>query len=352
MNAPWPGFTGLGDPGFQLLVEHNADGMLVVDPQGAVLYANPAAADLFGKPRDALLNVPLGRPILAGSITELSIRRPSQGIIDVEMRTAEVIWEGRRAILATLRDVSADRSRQMRLHESQKLEALGRLAAGITHDFNNLLAVIVSGTELLRQLIARDSADPRIDKLLGDMLGRARNGAALTQQLLAFSRRQPLAPQIVDINERIAALGSLFTSALGGGIAVETRLEPRLDPAVVDVNQFEVALLNLAANARDAMSGRGTLTLETCNVPDVGAELEKETGNFIRITVKDTGCGMSSAVLSRVFEPFFSTKGNEGTGLGLSQVYGTVRQCGGHIRIDSEVGRGTSVHLYLAAVRG
>jgi signal transduction histidine kinase len=210
----------------------------------------------------------------------------------------------------------------------------------------------VSGTELLRQLIARDAADPRIDKLIGDLLGRARNGAALTQQLLTFSRRQPLVPQAVDINECISALSTLLQRALGGRIAVETRLDPLLDRVVIDVNQFEVALLNLAANARDAMDGHGTLSLETCNCPGPIDGVDDEAGTFVRLTVADTGCGMHPDVLSKVFEPFFSTKGNEGTGLGLSQVYGTVRQSGGHIRIDSELGRGTSIHLYLVAFRG
>jgi signal transduction histidine kinase len=177
------------------------------------------------------------------------------------------------------------------------------------------------------------------------MLQRVHNGGALTQQLLTFSRRQSLSPGIIDINERIGSLTNLLERTLGGGVKIQTILDPELSPINIDVNHFEVALLNLAVNARDAMNGVGTLTIETSNKPPDIEDVPEPPASFVRVTVRDTGCGMKKEVLAKVFEPFFTTKGDgRGTGLGLSQVYGFISQSGGHVRIESEIGTGTSVH--------
>jgi signal transduction histidine kinase len=343
--------TGISQPSFRLLIENTADGILVVDLAGAVLYANPAAARILGHSREALLHVPLGRPISRSETAEITVHRPGDRPAEVEMRVVEMAWDGKPALLASLRDISARRVQEERQRQSQKLEAVGRLAAGIVHDFNNLISVFESGLRLLERQLAKDPADPKIATLIEELLKRTQNGSALTQQLLAFSRRQPLSPQATDLNERIRSLKSLLERTLGGGVQVRLDLDPRLGrPVLIDPNQLDTAILNLAVNARDAMAGRGVLTIETSeDVSDHVEELDGSAASFARITVRDTGCGMSKEILAQVFEPFFTTKG-EGTGLGLSQVYGFVRQSGGHVHIDSEVGKGTSIDLVLPCV--
>jgi signal transduction histidine kinase len=340
--------TGISQPDFQILIENNADGILVVDDAGAVLYANPAAARIFGQPLEQLLHVPLGRPMVEKSIAELTIRRAAGDTADVEMRVVEIVWDGGPALLASLRDVSAQRALEERRRQSQKLEAIGRLAAGIIHDFNNLLTVVESGLRMLQKRLARDPADPVIATLVEEMFRRTQNGGALTQQLLAFSRRQSLKPERVDVNERIDSLTNLLEQTLGRKIDVRRHLDPTVEPIFIDANQFDVAILNLAINAKDAMAGTGTIILETGCAPAETLDGTAASHRFARVTVRDTGCGMSKEVLSQALEPFFTTKGDgEGTGLGLSQVYGFVSQSGGYVRIDSEVGKGTSVHLFL-----
>ena len=344
-DEPLAGFSQLS---FQRLVENVADGILIVDLAGTVLYANPAAGEIFGQPADSLLHVPLGRPVVAGDIAEIRVRRPGKPPADVEMRVVEIGWNGDAALLASLRDVSAQRAAEERQRQSQKMEAVGRLAAGIVHDFNNLLAVFEAGLNLLEKQIAADPADARVGMLIKEMRARAGNGGALTQQLLAFSRQQTLSPEVIDVNARIESLIHLFEGTLGHGVRIQTILAPHLDPVAIDANQFDVALLNLAVNARDAMDGEGALIIETGNMPDDVDGVSEPGTSFVRVTVRDTGCGMSKEILAQVFEPFFTTKGEgQGTGLGLSQVYGFVHQSDGQVLIDSEIGKGTSVHLLL-----
>lgn len=341
--------TGISQPSFRLLIENTADGVLVVDLAGAVLYANPAAGQILGHSREDLLRVPLGRPVTRGETAEITVHRPGGKPADVEMRVVEVTWDGKPALLASLRDVSARRAQEERQRQSQKLEAVGRLAAGIVHDFNNLIAVFESGLRLLERQLAQDPANPKVARLIEELLTRAQNGSALTQQLLAFSRRQPLSPRITDLNERVRSLTSLLERTLGRGVQIRLDLDPGLDPVLIDPNQLDTAILNLAVNARDAMGDTGILTIGTGR--DVPGDLEIVDGSsesFVRVTVADTGCGMSKEILAQVFEPFFTTKREgEGTGLGLSQVYGFVRQSGGQVHIESEVGKGTRIHLFL-----
>ena len=348
-DEPLAGFSQLS---FQRLVENIADGILVVDLAGTVLYANPAAANIFGKPVENLLHVPLGRPVVAGDNAEIRVWRNGKPPAEVEMRVVEIGWNGDAALLASLRDVSLQRATEERQRQSQKMEAIGRLAAGIVHDFNNLLAVFESGLKLLERQIATDPADPKVGVLIDEIRARAKNGGALTQLLLAFSRRQTLSPEVIDINARIESMTHLFEGTLGRGIQLQTILAPQLDPVAIDANQFDVALLNLAVNARDAMDGRGMLTIETSNVSGAFDGSSNIEGSFVRVSVSDTGCGMSKEVQIQVFEPFFTTKGaGQGTGLGLSQVYGFVHQSGGCVLIDSELGKGTSLHLFLPKSR-
>ncbi|MBZ9717528.1 PAS domain-containing protein [Mesorhizobium sp. AD1-1] len=340
--------TGISQLDFRRLIENTADGVLVVSLLGTVLYANPAAAAIFGCPVADLVHIPLGRPVISGETMEITVHRPDRAPADVEMRTVELSWDGKPALLASLRDVSAQRARQEHRRQSQKLEAIGRLAAGIVHDMNNLLAVFESGLRLLQKQLREDPANPNASMLIEELLKRTQNGGALTQQLLAFSRGQSLRPQTIDLNGRIEAMTMLLERTLGNGISINLELDPALGPVVVDANQLDVAILNLAVNAKDAMAGTGTLAIETSDTPGDIEEVPALAASFVRVTVSDTGCGMSKEIMTQVFEPFFTTKADgRGTGLGLSQVYGFIKQSGGHIRIESEVGEGTSIHLFL-----
>jgi PAS domain S-box-containing protein len=229
------------------------------------------------------------------------------------------------------------------LRQAQKMEAVGRLTGGIAHDFNNLLTPILGGLEL----IASRVEEPRLRRIAETALESTRRGAKLTGQLLAFSRIQRISMAPVAVNEVIGGMQRLLRHSLGGSVKVETRLDPEAGHGICDANQLENAILNLAINARDAMPDGGTLTIATDRAhldqaPDHGA------GDFVRISVCDTGAGMRPDVLARATEPFFSTKPlGKGTGLGLAQVYGIAQQAGGTLRIDSEEGRGTSVHILL-----
>lgn len=230
--------------------------------------------------------------------------------------------------------------------QSQKLEVIGRLTAGIVHDFNNILCAIDSGLRLLDKELAAAPKSQNVDALMEELHKRTENASSLMQQLLAFSRQHTFSPEPIDLNRRLKSLSRLLTSTVGPGVAVRLKLDPEAGPIIVDANQFDVAILNLAMNARDAMGDHGTLTVETsllAESPESAGE-----GSFIRVTVSDTGCGMDEEVLSQVFEPFFTTKAEgEGTGLGLSQVYGFAQQSAGRVRIESGVGKGTAVHLIL-----
>ena len=236
-------------------------------------------------------------------------------------------------------------------HEAQKLHAIGELAGGVAHDFNNLLGTIIANLEL-----AADHAGsvPALREMLQDTLEAALRGANLTQQLLAYSRRQPLAPRVLDIGRLLADLASLLRRTLGKKIQIRICAPQDLWQACVDPSQISAALVNLAVNARDAMPRGGTLTIEASNVTldraDAEWHAEVVPGAYVRIAVSDTGTGMSRDVLERAHEPFFTTKpvGN-GTGLGLSMVHGFVHQSNGHIGVLSEPGRGTTIELHIPA---
>jgi PAS domain S-box-containing protein len=235
------------------------------------------------------------------------------------------------------------------LRQAQKMEAVGRLTGGVAHDFNNLLQVI--GGNL--QLLLRDTADNgRAQRRLGTALGAVERGARLASQLLAFARQQPLEPVALHLGRLVGDMDELLRRALGEHIVLDTRVDADLWNTFADPNQLENVILNLAINARDAMEGEGRLTLEACNAPLEARDLLRHPdvtpGPYVRLSVTDTGCGMSPELMERVFEPFFTTKpAGRGTGLGLSMVYGFVKQSGGHIKLSSQVGHGTTLQLYL-----
>jgi len=260
-----------------------------------------------------------------------------------------------RELNLTLEQQVAERTEQLRkneeaLRQAQKMEAVGQLTGGVAHDFNNLLQVIVGNLELLQRGLSDHSE--RLRRAASQAMNGAQRAAALTQRLLAFSRRQPLDPKPIDVNVLVTGMSDLLHRTLGETVQVETVRGAGLWRVEADPNELEATLLNLAVNARDAMPDGGRLTIETANahIDDAYAanHVEVRPGQYVSILVSDTGGGMDAVTAGRVFEPFFTTKPiGRGTGLGLSQVYGFVKQSGGHVKIYSEVGEGTTVKIYL-----
>jgi len=249
-------------------------------------------------------------------------------------------------------DALAERSEmEVALRQSQKMEAIGQLTGGIAHDFNNLLTGISGALDLIRKRIRAGRTDG-LDRFMDAAAMGVQRGAGLTHRLLAFARRQSLDTRPQDVNGLIAGLEEMLHRTLGETIACETALADDLWPALADANQFENALLNLSINARDAMPDGGLLTIETANRRITEAEAWRlqglEAGDYVEVSVSDTGSGMSESTIAKAFDPFFTTKPiGQGTGLGLSMVYGFVKQSGGHVRLYSEVDTGTTVRLYL-----
>jgi len=256
-------------------------------------------------------------------------------------------------LIGSIRDITDRVRAEERLRDSQRMEAIGQLTGGVAHDFNNLLQVIRGNLELLQTSVAGDA---RAQARLKNAIFGAERAAALTRQLLAFARRQPLAPKPINLSRLISDMADLLRRTLGEAIEVETVVAGGLWNTMADPAQVESALLNLALNARDAMPGGGRLTVEITNaVLDedyARAAGDVAAGQYVMLAVSDTGEGMSDEVRARVFEPFFTTKADgKGTGLGLSMVYGFVKQSSGHIQISSEVGHGTTVKIYLPRSR-
>ncbi|MGC2305558.1 MAG: response regulator [Candidatus Binatus sp.] len=253
-------------------------------------------------------------------------------------------------------EMTGRRQAEEALRQAQKMEAIGQLTGGIAHDFNNLLQVISGNLYLLQQRVEKRSyAD--LGKLIERGILGTQRAATLTQRLLAFSRRQPLDPKALDINRLVTGMSDLLQRSLGETISIETVLAAGLWRSFADASELENALLNLAVNARDAMPNGGTLTIETANakIDDAYAASNEEAvaGEYAMIAVSDTGTGMTSEVIAQAFEPFFTTKGaGHGTGLGLSQVYGFVKQSGGHVKIDSQPNEGTTIRIYMPRLVG
>jgi PAS domain S-box-containing protein len=250
--------------------------------------------------------------------------------------------------LATIeRDITERKLMEMRLRQADKMQALGTLAGGVAHDFNNLLMAVLGSLDLASR---RAPDDPRLTRLLQNATYAAERGASLTQRLLSFSRQRDLRLQAVDVNQVITGMSDLLTRTLGGVVRIERHLHDGLWMAMVDPDQLELAILNLCINARDAMAENGVLTLSTRNeAVDEGRITELSGGEYVVISVTDTGSGIPPEVLARVLEPFFTTKEvGKGTGLGLPMVYGLAQQSGGTVTIQSTVGTGTTVDLYLS----
>ncbi|WP_407526707.1 ATP-binding protein [Methylobacterium oryzisoli] len=296
-------------------------------------------ATVLAEWRESMANhLVFGLPATASlvTLTLLALRRTR--------REAEALVQLRGEILR--REASEEQLRQ-----AQKMDAVGRLTGGLAHDFNNLLTIVLGSLELLQRRLTQ--GDARQHRLLDNAIGGAQRAAALTQRLLAFARRQPLDPKPLDANALVSGMAGLLRQTLGEGVRLETVLAGGLWRTFADPNQLESALLNLAVNARDALpESGGRLTIETANAhldeAYAAARTEVAAGQYVLVAVTDNGTGMTPEVAARAFEPFFTTKEQgRGTGLGLSQVYGFVRQSGGHVAVYSEPGQGTTVKIYL-----
>ena len=275
-------------------------------------------------------------------------------IFPMELAVGEVAVGPERMFTGFIRDLTARHRMEQELRQSQKMEAVGQLTGGVAHDFNNLLTVIMGNLEMLQGRIGPDQG--KLSVWMNEAYEAAESGAQLTARLLAFGRRQPLNPHVTDLAELVKRSAELLARTLGETIEIRTVIDPQPCRALVDPSQLQNALLNVAINARDAMPGGGRLTIELASARIdahyAGMQSELPAGPYAVIAITDTGVGMSPEVRDRVFEPFFTTKPiGAGTGLGLSMVYGFVKQTGGHVQIYSEPGRGTTVRMYLPQVQ-
>jgi PAS domain S-box-containing protein len=257
-------------------------------------------------------------------------------------------------LLGYSEDITERKAIEQQLRQAVKMEAVGQLTGGVAHDFNNLLGIIIGNLDIAAEQAA---SDPVLREIIQEALSGALRGAELTRRLLAFSRKQPLQPAVIDLNQGLPQIAGMLRRTLGEQVIVELHPDPGLWPVKVDPAQLDEAILNLAINARDAMPKGGTVSIETHNVrldrDYAAANPDATPGEYIQLAVSDTGAGMSVEVIERCFEPFFTTKGIEkGTGLGLSMVYGFVKQSGGHIKVYSELGHGTTVKIYLPRSNG
>jgi PAS domain S-box-containing protein len=383
---------------YDAVVESASDAIITLDADGVIQMANSAASaelgfgpgELIGKRVDILFKdqtawdevwrgllagVPQTRPV------EIVAMRRDGSPSHVEVSASRWMSDERSFFTAILRDVNERReaeealrslnqtlegrvvertaellSAQEALRQSQKMEALGQLTGGIAHDFNNLLTGIIGAMDILKRRFAAKRFDD-VDRFMDAAVTSANRAAALTHRLLAFARRQPLDPQPVDLNRLVDGMEDLLRRSLGEQVRLEVKLGDGVWPALTDANQLENALLNLAINGRDAMPKGGRLIVESANLsldkPSGEGADAIEPGDYALLCVTDTGEGMSPETLAKVFDPFFTTKPiGQGTGLGLSMIYGFAKQSRGHVRIDSELGHGTTVKLYLPRYNG
>ena len=288
---------------------------------------------------------------LGGLASETAIAIDNARLLKERMRAEAALRELNASLEEQVRERTEALNRNAEaLRQAQKMEAVGQLTGGIAHDFNNLLQIIVGNLETLLRNLPGEPVNLR--RAATRAMTGAKRAAALTQRLLAFARRQPLDPKAIDVNALVKGMSELLDRALGETVEVETVLGGGLWRAEADPNELESTLLNLSVNARDAMPCGGKLTIETSNAyldeAYASRQIEVTPGQYVVISTSDTGAGMSRETMSRVFEPFFTTKAEgKGTGLGLSQVYGFVKQSGGHVKLYSELGQGTTVKIYL-----
>ena len=359
---------------FSGLLEATPAAVLLVEADGRIAYVNERAATTFGYERHQLLDRPIEDLVpsrfrglhpahRSGYMREPGTRTMGQGRdlaglrrdgteFPVEVGLSSFMSEDRLFVIAVVADITGRKALEERLHQAQKMESIGRLAGGVAHDFNNLLTVISGFADMLA-LEAPDDSATRDD--IAAIKGAAEQATALTQQLLAFSRRQILQPRVLDLNEAVHRLEPMLARLIGEHIDLVVETRPDAGTVRVDPAQLEQVVLNLAINGRDAMPDGGRLSIETSSLQldeaDVLAHRELTPGRYAMIAVTDTGIGMDEGTANRIFEPFFTTKElGQGTGLGLATTYGSVRQHGGHVAVESVLGRGSTFRVYLPIV--
>ena len=360
----------------RVLLESTTEGIYAVDMQGKFVWSNPAAArllgfasagDLLGRPVHALIHhsyadgramaledCPLWAAVRRGSpfADEMTLWRSDGSSFPADFRSSPLMQDGElRGAVVTFADVTDRKRLNLQFQQAQKMEAVGRLAAGVAHDFNNLLTVINGYAEMLQRRPGAPEAPTRI----GHILDASHRAASLTRQLLAFSRQQVLQPQALDLNQVLTEMDPLVRRLVGEDVQIQLALAPDLGTVHADPGQIGQVLMNLVANARDAMPEGGHLIIESANV-ELDARYAMthpgtDPGEYVMLAVTDTGIGMDAATQAHIFEPFFTTKPKgSGTGLGLSMVFGVVKQSGGSMAVYSEPGRGTAFKIYLPRV--
>jgi PAS domain S-box-containing protein len=353
------------------IAEHSPAGIVTTDVRGRITYWSPRAQELLGYRADEVLGRPVAEFQRGGREAARDLMRRLRAEDRIREHEAEILardgrWMECRFALAMLRDsagaeigtlaILEDTSERKRLEaqlrQAQKMEAVGRLAGGIAHDFNNLLAVIMGHSDLIKSVLRKGDALAHDVEQIRRASERA---ASLTRQLLAFSRRQFLQPQVIDVNTLVGNLATMLRRLIGEDVQLELRLDPAAGRVSADPGQLEQVVMNLTVNARDAMPQGGRVVLETAPVTldqaFVTAHPGSAVGAHVRLSIHDTGYGMGPDVLAHLFEPFFTTKEpGRGTGLGLSTVYGIVKQHRGYIDVISEPGRGSSFGVYLPRV--
>ncbi|KEA03447.1 PAS domain S-box protein [Rhizobium rhizogenes] len=350
------------------------ESMVVIDEGGTIASFSSAAEKLFGysaeevygknvrmlmpspdrEAHDGYLShyLTTGERRIIGYGRVVSGQRKDGTVFPMELSVGEAIANGKRIFTGFVRDLTSRHKIEEELRQSQKMEAVGQLTGGLAHDFNNLLTVISGNLEMIEARLQ----DPKLLSLVLEAQAAADDGAKLTGQLLAFGRRQPLNPKLVDIGQLVSSFSDLLRRTLGETIELRTVVTGSMNEALVDGSQLQNALLNLVLNARDAMPRGGFLSIEISPVR-LDADYAQmypqvRTGEYVLISVTDTGVGMSSETQEHAFEPFFTTKGmGAGTGLGLSMVYGFAKQSGGHVQLYSEIGQGTSIRIFLPALK-
>jgi PAS domain S-box-containing protein len=359
--------------GIQLraLLDTAVDGIILIDSHGSIMAFNPACERLFGYAPDEVIgqNVKMlmppvysedhdqyinnyertHQPKIIGIGREVFGQRKDGAVFPIYLSVGEAKQEKESIFVGIINDLTERRATEERLRRSQRMEAIGQLTGGIAHDFNNLLAIVLGNLELLLEL---PTTTDDVRELAQEAMGASERGAELVRRLLAFARKQQLEPRAINLNERLPEIVKLLGRTLGEAVQIQTRGFPDLWNALADPTQVDDALVNLAINARDAMAEGGTLIIETANIyldEDYAQNhVDVTRGEYVLLAVTDTGTGMTPEVAARALEPFFTTKpAGRGTGLGLSQVYGFVKQSGGHVSIYSEPGYGTTVKLYL-----
>jgi signal transduction histidine kinase len=330
---------------FIVLTEHG--GGVERNPRAAQLTEALGSVSFLERPFHPTTLISVVRTHLRGRRRQYECRRLNEELeVRVQERTHELAVANRQ-LLAQIEERERVEST---LRQMQRLEAVGQLTSGVAHDFNNLLTVVLGNISFMEKEFAARGIDGKLSQRLQFMRTAAERGAKLTDQLLSFSRRQRLEPKVLDLNTTVANMRDLLHSTIGGSVQIDTSLAEGLWRALVDPTQIELAVLNLAINARDAMDGSGVLTVSTSNATlgDPSSPEEPAAGDYVEICVADNGSGMSESVRARVFEPFFTTKEiGKGSGLGLSQVLGFAKQSNGGVRIDTVEGQGTAIRIFL-----